>query len=444
VTNSPPDELNDLALRLGGEARTSGFRPDAPNRDNQQDHAVRPLPTYEPFAVVLAALPFFDGYYGEDRDRIATSWAYAATADGELDGLWADFWDRLRAPVWTYTAVANLLNFDCESDVVPLTDGLEIRLRSFRDLSEILGWSRAQLQNTLGSDFFAGFGVGRFVVVFQATVAKAPENLVLANTGNEVLAVRRLLQALRLVAPGDVNVGRLFNGRVRPVVPDLGTMSSGWTSADRGPGAAYVLPQDYIPDLRAVYELGKRFEDRAAAYPQISTALGRLFAVYDRALWSLPDRIVDDFVGLEALVGSNDELAFKVAMRVSGLLAESDPDRLAAFRRMKSFYDTRSKIVHGGALKPKHLADLQAEPELRGFLRQLLLGFLRLTEGLPQWQPRGKFADEQLDEILLDSKRRAALREAMGALPARAMTVASGQGQIALWADEDPTRVAAP
>jgi hypothetical protein len=111
---------------------------------------------------------------------------------------------------------------------------------------------------------------------------------------------------------------------------------------------------------------------------------------------------------------------------------------------MKSFYDTRSKIVHGGALKPKHLADLQAEPELRGFLRQLLLGFLRLTEGLPQWQPRGKFADEQLDEILLDTKRRAALREAMGALPARAMTVASGQGQIALWADEDPTRIAAP
>ena len=220
-------------------------------------------------------------------------------------------------------------------------------------------------------------------------------------------------------------------------------MSSGWASTDRGPGALYVLSKDDIPELRAVYELGKRFEDRAAAYPQISTALGRLFAVYDRALWSLPDRIVDDFVGLEALVGSNDELAFKLAMRVSGLLAESDADRLAAFRRLRSFYDTRAKNCARWTLKPQHLADLQAEPELRGFLRRLLLGFLRLTEGLPQSQPRGRFVDERLDEIL-DSKRGAALREAMGALPARAVTVASGQGQIALWADEDPIRSRPP
>ena len=64
-----------------------------------------------------------------------------------------------------------------------------------------------------------------------------------------VPAIRRLLQALRLTAAGDVNVGRIYHCRVRPVLPDLGIMIT-WSSLDRAPGPAYVLRQDDIADVR--------------------------------------------------------------------------------------------------------------------------------------------------------------------------------------------------
>jgi hypothetical protein len=431
-----PVELTSLALGLGAEARAAGLSRDVPNRDPRLDDFAKMLPSFRGFRSAMTTLGFFSTFYGEAaQDRLALAWVYASTSEGDADANWAEFWDRLSDPTWTYAAVAHMLNFESDCDLVAFPDGLEVRVRSLRALSDMLGWTQQDLQATLGADF-AGFGVGRYVVVYRESVPKSPKMLVTGNTGGEVTAIRRLLQALRLTAAGDVNVGRIFHCRVRPVVPDLGIMMT-WSSLDRAPGPAHVLRQDDIADVRGTYELCKRFEGRADTYPQITAAVGRLSSAYDRSLGGLQDRIIDDFVGLEALVGSDQELAYKLAIRVSGLLGETDQERVALFKRVKSFYDTRSKIVHGGALRPAQQDKVQAEPELRDILRRLLLGFLRLTDSA-HTQPTRKFVEEQLDEVLLDTERRSALRSAMGPLPAKLAQVNTGQQGATLWAEYDP------
>ena len=436
MRDDAPDELTGLALRVGAEARAAGLSRDVPNRDPRLDDLAGSLPSFRDFRSAMASLDFFVPFYGDAaQDRLALAWVYASASDGEVDSTWAEFWDRLCDPTWTYAAVAHLLNYESDCDLAAFPDGLEVRVRSLRALSDILGWSQQDLQATLGSDF-AGFGVGRFVVVYRESVPKSPAMLVTGNTGGETIAIRRLLQALRLTAGGDVNVGRIYHCRVRPVVPDLGIMMS-WSSLDRAPGPAYVLGQGNIADVRETYDLCRRFDGRIDTYPQITAAVGRLSSAYDRSLGGLQDRIIDDFVGLEALVGSDQELAYKLAIRVSGLLAETDEDRIVLFKRVKSFYDTRSKIVHGGALRPTHQANVQAEPELRDILRRLLLGFLRLTDSA-NTRPTRKFVEEQLDEVLLDTKRRSALRGAMGLLPARLAQQNTGQQGAALWSEHDP------
>lgn len=66
----------------------------------------------------------------------------------------------------------------------------------------------------------------------------------------------------------------------------------------------------------------------------------------------MEDRILDAGVALEALYGPfDDDITRKISRRAAWLLSESKSLCNATLKQMKSFYRTRSKIVHGTASK---------------------------------------------------------------------------------------------
>ena len=77
------------------------------------------------------------------------------------------------------------------------------------------------------------------------------------------------------------------------------------------------------------------------------------------------------------------------------------------------FYDTRSRLVHGGQLKEKHQLYLTKIEDLRVLVRRLLRSFVTFAATPPETYDRRFFA-EQLDPALVDAAEREKLRTALG------------------------------
>lgn len=135
-------------------------------------------------------------------------------------------------------------------------------------------------------------------------------------------------------------------------------------------------------------------------------------ATYDR--WpNFPDsQLLDVTTALEALLGTEAEIAFKLAFRIAALLASTDTERAQMLKAMKDFYDTRSKLVHGAALRPKHRQCLQRVDDLRSLARRLLRAFVALAASHPGTYNKA-FFNEQLDTTLIDGTEREKLRAAL-------------------------------
>jgi hypothetical protein len=135
-------------------------------------------------------------------------------------------------------------------------------------------------------------------------------------------------------------------------------------------------------------------------------------ATYDR--WpSYPDsQLLDSITALEALLGTESEISFKLAFRVAGLLAGSDKERSTLLKLLKEFYDTRSRVVHGGQLRQKHQGILQRVDELRAMVRRLLRSFVAYAAA-PSAGYGKAFWQEQLDMALVDANERGKLRAAL-------------------------------
>jgi Apea-like HEPN len=123
--------------------------------------------------------------------------------------------------------------------------------------------------------------------------------------------------------------------------------------------------------------------------------------------------LVDAMVALEALLGTETEIAFRLSFRVAGVLGKNPQQREEIFRSTKLFYDIRSRLVHGGTLKPKHRTALRNVDELRGYVRRLLRSFVRLgSSRRPRYDRR--FFAEYLDFTLQDDSARHKLQRNLG------------------------------
>jgi hypothetical protein len=106
-------------------------------------------------------------------------------------------------------------------------------------------------------------------------------------------------------------------------------------------------------------------------------------ATYDRWPSHPESQLLDAITALEAVLGTEAELSFRLAFRVSGLLAATDDERARLLKLIKGFYDTRSRVVHGGALKQKHKQHLGMIDDLRSLVRRLLRSFVAFGASPP-------------------------------------------------------------
>ena len=124
-----------------------------------------------------------------------------------------------------------------------------------------------------------------------------------------------------------------------------------------------VIEEKDVPELKTILtflinEGDSRFN---VAQRRLSLGIGRK---------SLEDRLIDYMIGLEALYLSdgNQELSFRLSLRMSFLLRTDPKERKETYKFAKKMYQTRSNIVHGN----KYSLIENDISKLEGLLRESL------------------------------------------------------------------------
>jgi len=94
------------------------------------------------------------------------------------------------------------------------------------------------------------------------------------------------------------------------------------------------------------------------------------------------DTIIDYAIGLEALLlkGIKDELSYRFSLRAATILASDIGEKEKFFKQLRSFYDIRSKIVHGSHIDSAKLKDARLNGERA--LRDIWWWYFKNNEGL--------------------------------------------------------------
>ncbi|MEJ7578835.1 MAG: hypothetical protein WKF74_17700 [Pyrinomonadaceae bacterium] len=394
------------------------FRGLTPFNDTARNEPFENLTTYAPAAAELNKLSQFEIQFGRERaGQVALQFVFTLLGSLEKPSfdskLFEETWDsllqELNTPEWTYVAICNLTNFTSEDSLLELGDGISIRSRSYIDLGKLLGWSRERIAMTLGKDWSEG-SHGSHVLMIKTELSKNADNLVLANDIDAYTKLSRTLLALRLLKPGLIRHGKIFFARPAYFsFGDIGITSSGYSMWR--PGAEYVLHNSEVSAVRELNEtLAKIGENTDKYVRSLKLALRSFTSIYERHVYQGEDQLVDAITAIEALLRIDFELSFKSAFRVAGILAANDDERVIIFDEMRGYYDSRSKVVHGGELEPKHLEHLRDHELLVAYVRRLLIGFVRLAI-------RGELSKEfykTLDGTLQHSERRNIIRSYMG------------------------------
>lgn len=125
-------------------------------------------------------------------------------------------------------------------------------------------------------------------------------------------------------------------------------------------GVFDIWPKDLepsVPDLRAFADAARGWVSFCAGKGDRSTELAIRRAAASLGVpggsFGAEDRLIDASVALEAMYGSLDsgDVTRKISQRAAWLLGQSADERRAISKEMKSFYRTRSKVVHGTVSK---------------------------------------------------------------------------------------------
>ena len=395
--------------------------------NSTRDQRFTSLVAFTTTAQLLATLPHFESRYGNDnRDRLLLQFLYQYfnRIDGvqfdkpTFDCLWGDFLSELSETHWLSCGVANLRHFGTEASQplqkpLDLGDGITVRGRSPDDLKSLgfddLIWER------IAEDWRTPFGSSPYVLVSEHQTLKEPENLITGDGYWPWTKAFRALQALRLCAAGSISIGPMWViWAARFNVGFSGLNRTGFSIPTMG-GPDYIWTDEMGLGYSAVYgeltQLEKAGYERAPG--NLEVALRVFMNGYDRWPPRQDAQLLDAITALEALIGMDAELSFRLASRVAGLLASDHKERVRLFKLMREFYDTRSKIVHGGTLKPAHQQHLANVEELRSLVRRLLKSFVTFAVKPPDGYSK-KFFKEQLDAALLDATEREKVRTALG------------------------------
>jgi hypothetical protein len=406
-------------------------------QDTRRDQIITELPGFVEARTALGSSPIVREFYGDGGppdyehawERLVLQYVYGflgslpqPTFDLVVfEATWDSFWKELSSPEWHWIGFAQLANFHSSSDLLDLGEGTSIRRIDHQDLVS-MGWADG-LRERLWQERLRGF-VASHGLVTEHMLPKDPENFI----GNDIVMygkATRTLLALRLFKGGNVRMGQMWLRRLDSFPFGLlGDYSMGVpVGFPNLMGDAYTFEEADLSEVCELYEMLLRYEEKGDKAPvNVNLALRSFSDVYERRDDLRQDTpLVDAITAAEALLGTRDEVTFKLAYRVAAILGSDDDERVRIFELMKGYYDTRSRVVHGGSdlfnkqgqLKDKPRWHLENQQDLRDFVRRLLVGFIRLavTDGHPFDET---FFRDTLDSALLHGTRRSELRAAMG------------------------------
>jgi hypothetical protein len=402
--NLPLDEMRGVAL----------FNP-------ERDYVLTQLACFDVARQAIADIPNFLGRFGTDAGtRIALQFAYqyfrrvnsVKYEEAVFESLWCDFIAEIEDAYWIVRGVANVRNFHSGENLIELGDGITIRGRSNTELASF-GFGSAVWER-MADDWRSGFGHSQFVLLVEDSFEKQPDNLVLLDSARVWTKAVRAIQALRLAGAGSISIGPMWIVRFARFNVGMGGLTSIGASIPATSGPVYNWtdgePRIYESIYRALEKLEQGGKGRSPG--NVMLALRAFMGAYDRWPVDSGAQLLDNITALEALLGTDTEISFKLSFRVAALLATTDNERGLLFKLMKDFYDTRSKLVHGAPFKEKHRLLLGREEELRSIVRQLLRSFVEYAVA-PSGVYSSSFWRDGLDVALMDASEREKIRAAL-------------------------------
>ncbi|HND85598.1 MAG TPA: HEPN domain-containing protein [Pseudobdellovibrionaceae bacterium] len=386
--------------------------------DMQRDQVITSCKTFQSALEAVSNDERIASLFGSgEANRITLQFVYNAykdlkklqNKDTAFEDQFSHLCSEMDVDYWTYRAVANIQNFECDALPVELEDGISFRLRSLEEISHLLHWGSYEIQQ-LTDDWSIG-AHGSNILLIETQVKKSPDNFLLSNDGSEHLRMARILLAMRLVKQGDIRIGRLFTARPSTFNVGLGGLASFGVSYWH-PGPTYKLQTSDISTIKKIYQDLSTLEATSPkSNRNLLLAIRSFSSIYDRFTHQGDDRIVDSITALEALWKLDQELSFRLSFRTSSLLAQSDDERLEIFDLLTNYYKIRSKIVHGGELSTNQEQAIHTDERLQDIVRRCLRGFLHLAIHPNEWKLSR--IESEADKIFLHSEMRTELQQAM-------------------------------
>jgi hypothetical protein len=267
----------------------------------------------------------------------------------EFDQLYKEFEADIRLNDVEFVAVAPIAGF--ESELFPISLDFDLEIDRLTD---------EEIERCLRLSIFPGFHVGGIVHISNPCGAR--HRFREKKQFDEIFPDPGILQAEQeFIVSRALDVShslRLYkSGRV--AIPSLVTFTSHWP-LNGGTSSVGVEPAPVrgtytltAEDCKAFPEFWRRFLD-ARKTRFVDAAIRRFGYAGER--FRPEDRLVDLMICAESLFLSDvgetkerGEMRFRLSLRFGLFAGLMGNDRVDAFRLMRSAYDARSAIVHGGS-----------------------------------------------------------------------------------------------
>jgi hypothetical protein len=241
-------------------------------------------------------------------------------------------------------AFAPLHNFHSDVDHLDLGDNLQIRRITKREKEQLLDESRwypvMPHFETLSLEYALELAYTTEKVLGQIPQAPVPPKEEKMNG-----TLGKLVTTLRLFKRGIVwsNMIRTTSTYELPIPIGISHFSSPYKSLL---GEQYSLTESEFKDFREFWNAIKRID--LEGHAQLSIAIRRFNYAYERS--NLEDKLIDFMVAFEALFfkeGESGEFQHRLSVRVSRFLEQEYEQRKLVAKKMREFYNERSKVVHG-------------------------------------------------------------------------------------------------
>ena len=134
---------------------------------------------------------------------------------------------------------------------------------------------------------------------------------------------------------------------------------------------------------------------------RIQSAL--LFFKIASETYTINARLVNMSIALESIFStSRHELKYRISQRVAFFLRDNSANRTEVYNNMKTIYNLRSNIVHGGVLKKKIIKQLKEYiPVLEEYLKLSIIKILESSDLIDTFSDNSKI-DKYFDRIILE------------------------------------------